>query len=68
MLGIRVNEGLCIRDHGLDHEGLTELVERGWVDAANGRVKLTQQGRHVANEVAVRMSLGQSRVPRGGLH
>jgi oxygen-independent coproporphyrinogen-3 oxidase len=53
MLGLRLNDGLDLRDLALDEAGLVTVRERGWVSGTEGRIQLTAEGRHFCSEVAL---------------
>lgn len=48
LLGLRLNEGLPLE--GLPEEPIREGVRRGWLEAADGRLRLTREGRLFAND------------------
>ncbi len=51
MLGLRLNEGLVA--DGLDDREVRRLEQKGWIEAAGERVRLTAEGRHFCSEVAL---------------
>jgi oxygen-independent coproporphyrinogen III oxidase len=53
MLGLRLNEGLPVDGLDLSQEAVSSLLERGWVEWADARLKLTRSGRHFCSEVAL---------------
>jgi oxygen-independent coproporphyrinogen-3 oxidase len=53
MLGLRLNVGIS-RD-GLDSNKVEKLSARGWLNASNGTVRLTREGRHFCSEVALEL-------------
>ncbi len=53
MLGLRLNEGIhvdTLKDRPMSH-----LVEKGWVELAGDRLRLTSEGRHFCSEVALEL-------------
>jgi oxygen-independent coproporphyrinogen-3 oxidase len=53
MLGLRLNDGI---DRSLaDPAGLRKAERMGWLESTDGRVRLTLEGRHLHNEVAVEL-------------
>lgn len=54
MLGLRLAEG--VDSDEIDAGAIRKMVERGWVDAGDGRVRLTRLGRHFCTEVAVELT------------
>lgn len=55
MLGIRLNEGLCLEGLEIEAKAMDRVVRRGWVRTSGGRAKLTPQGRHFCSEVALEL-------------
>jgi oxygen-independent coproporphyrinogen-3 oxidase len=55
MLGLRLNEGLAVSEVGDLGPGLGEVVERGWVEFADDRLRLTAAGRHFCSEVTLNL-------------
>ncbi len=55
MLGLRLNEGLELDGLAVSESGLSGCVAAGWLTLGEGRATLTPAGRHVLNEVAVRL-------------
>ncbi|MFY9235457.1 MAG: radical SAM family heme chaperone HemW [Fimbriimonadaceae bacterium] len=53
MLGIRLNEGLCLAGMEIEAKAMDRVVRRGWVSTSGGRAKLTPEGRHFCSEVAL---------------
>ena len=53
MLGLRLNEGVCVGTVGLDPSGLERVLGAGWGEEADGRLRLTPAGRHFCSEVAM---------------
>ncbi len=53
MLGLRLNEGIDATSTQIEPAAINRVVERGWVEAGDGRIWLTPAGRHVHNEVVV---------------
>lgn len=56
MLGLRLAEG--VSPEGVDPEAVRRLLDRGWVEASNGRVRLTRAGRHFCTEATVELMVG----------
>lgn len=54
MLGLRLNAGLDPAGLNLDQKALKQLEGRGWIEA-NGRIRLTDEGRHFCSEVALEL-------------
>lgn len=55
MLGLRLNEGLC-PTIALPERGLAKVVERGWLERSEDRLRLTRSGRHFCTEVAAELA------------
>lgn len=53
MLGMRLNEG--ISDDGIPSANIQRVIDRGWIDHADGRIRLTKEGRHFCSEVALEL-------------
>lgn len=53
MLGLRLNSGLP--DAEIDETAMARMVERGWLERSNGRIRLTRAGRHFCTEVALEL-------------
>ena len=53
MLGLRLNDGLDLKDLTLDKNGLVTVRQRGWVEEKDDRIHLTPEGRHFCSEVAL---------------
>jgi oxygen-independent coproporphyrinogen III oxidase len=53
MLGLRLNEGLDPDGLDLDEDAVAELVDRGWLERPDGRIRLTRPGRHFCSEAAL---------------
>jgi oxygen-independent coproporphyrinogen-3 oxidase len=56
MLGLRLNAGLPRSSAEIDPLGLARVVQRGWVEASEELVRLTDAGRHFASEVALALA------------
>jgi len=56
MLGIRLNDGIDPQCVDLDWDGVETCLQYGWLSRSERRIRLTAAGRHVAQEVAVRLS------------
>jgi oxygen-independent coproporphyrinogen III oxidase len=56
MLGLRLNRGFELGEHQVDPAGEREAVARGWLEGSQGRVQLTERGRHYCSEVALLLS------------
>ena len=55
MLGLRMNEGLCITGLELAPLALEKLQSRRWVEIDNDLLRLTEAGRHFCSEVALEL-------------
>ena len=53
MLGLRLDRG--IREDGLDARSVGLLEGRGWLEEAEGRLRLTPAGRHFHSEAAAEL-------------
>ena len=53
MLGLRLAEG--VSPESVSPEAIRRLVERGWLETPNGRLRLTRQGRHFCTEATVEL-------------
>lgn len=53
MLGIRLNEGLS--SDLVPMERLRKLQDRHWIQESEGRIRLTDEGRHFCSEVALEL-------------
>lgn len=51
MLGLRLNEGVAWNDP----ESARKLIDRGWVEFDEGRLRLTPDGKHFCSEVALEL-------------
>lgn len=55
MLGLRLNEGLDLGSVDVDQAQINLLTQLGWLDASDGRARLTPEGQHYCSEVALRL-------------
>lgn len=53
MLGLRLNEGLKVEGLGLTSQAIGDMVDRGWINADQGRIRMTDAGRHFCSEIAL---------------
>lgn len=53
MLGLRLREGVA--GEGVSPEAVRRLVERGWLETPEGRLRLSRQGRHFCTEATVEL-------------
>ncbi|MBX3117828.1 MAG: radical SAM family heme chaperone HemW [Fimbriimonadaceae bacterium] len=56
MLGLRLDEGLISDGLELDSAQLSALEERGWIEKAGDRVKLTRTGKHFCSEAVLSLA------------
>lgn len=54
MLGMRLRQGLPVAS--LDANKVQRVVARGWAEMADGYVRLSREGRHVANRVVLALT------------
>jgi oxygen-independent coproporphyrinogen-3 oxidase len=52
MLGIRLTEGIDVKKLEIEPRNLDPLIQKGWVEVVQDRLRLTPQGRHFCNDVA----------------
>jgi len=55
MLGLRLNDGLPLDGLTVDPKGEKRVVDRGWVEPSQDRLRLTPAGRHFCSEVALEL-------------
>ena len=55
MLGLRLNRGIALDGLNLDPKALSDIHSLGWVEAVDGRVRLTPRGRSFCSEATLRL-------------
>ena len=53
MMGLRLNDGVEMKNLSLDGASVKSFKECGWLDETCGKLRLTGSGRHFCNEVTV---------------
>lgn len=55
MLGLRLNEGVSLRDLALPPRQVTKVQGRGWIEVEGDRLRLTPAGRHFCSEATLEL-------------